>query len=81
MTVKLLTEHNLEFLSLKGGDTGWSNSTLVKMSYCWKSNVMAHFIIVLLSNDKQNLTFMHLHYYYEPKHVLAHKGGAYLQGS
>ena len=42
MTVKLLTEHHLEFLSLKGGCTGSSDSTLVKMSYCWKSHVLAH---------------------------------------
>ena len=39
MTVKLLTEHHLEFLSLKGGCTGSSESTLVKMPHCWKSNV------------------------------------------
>ena len=30
MIVKLLTEHHLEFLSLKGGCKGWSESTLVK---------------------------------------------------
>ena len=30
MTLKLLTEHHLEFLSLKGGCTGLSESTLVK---------------------------------------------------
>ena len=30
MSVKLLTEHNLEFLSLKGSCTGSSESTLVK---------------------------------------------------
>ena len=41
MIVKLLTEHHLEFLSLKGGCTGLSKSTLVKMSNCWKSNAMA----------------------------------------
>ena len=41
MTVKLLTEHHLEFLSLKGGSTGLSESTLVKMPHCWKSHVMA----------------------------------------
>ena len=39
MTVKLLTEHHLEFLSLKGGCTGLSESTLVKMLQCWKSRV------------------------------------------
>ena len=37
MTVKPLTEHNLEFLSLKGGCTGSPESTLVKMPYFWKS--------------------------------------------
>ena len=42
MIVKLLTEHHLEFLSLKGGCTGSSESTLVKMPYCWKSHAQAH---------------------------------------
>ena len=42
MTVKLLTEHHLAFLSLKGGYTAWFESTLVKMTHCWKSNVTAH---------------------------------------
>ena len=36
MIVKLLTEHHLEFLSLKGGCTGLSESTLVKIPNCWK---------------------------------------------
>ena len=31
MIVKLLAEHHLEFLSLKGGCRGSSESTLVKM--------------------------------------------------
>ena len=42
MTVNLLTEHHLKFLSLKGGCRGSSESTLVKMSNCWKSNAVAH---------------------------------------
>ena len=42
MTVKLLAEHHLEFLSLKEGCTGLSESTLVKMPHCWKSHVLAH---------------------------------------
>ena len=42
MVVKLLTEHDLEFLSLKGGCRGSSESTLVKMSNCWKSPALAH---------------------------------------
>ena len=37
MSVELLTEHHLEFLNLKGGCTGSSESTLVKMPHCWKS--------------------------------------------
>ena len=42
MTVKLLPEHHLEFLSFKGGCTGSFESTLVKMPHCWKSHVVAH---------------------------------------
>ena len=41
MSVKLLTEHHLEVLSLKGGCTDSSESTLVKMSNCWKSHATA----------------------------------------
>ena len=44
MIVKLLTEHHLELLSLKGGCRGSSESTLVKMPHCWKSSVMAQVI-------------------------------------
>ena len=42
MSVKLLTEHHCEFLSLKGDCTGSSESTLVKMPHCWKSHATAH---------------------------------------
>ena len=42
MIIKLLTEHHLEFLSLKGGCKGLSESRLVKMQHCWKSHVTAH---------------------------------------
>ena len=45
MIVKLLTERHLEFLSLKGGCRGSSESTLVKMSNCWKSHAAAQLII------------------------------------
>ena len=48
MIVKLLTEHHLMFLSLKGGCRGSSESTLVKMSNCWKSHAAAH---VHMSNE------------------------------
>ena len=47
LSVKLLTEHHLEFLSLKGGCTGSSESTLVKMPHCWKSHVAAHFVLII----------------------------------
>ena len=52
MIVKLLTEHHLEFLSLKGGCTGSSDSTLVKKSNCWKSYAAAH---VVPFNESQPL--------------------------
>ena len=41
MIVKLLTEHHLEFLSLKGGCRRSSESTHVKMPHCWKSHTLA----------------------------------------
>ena len=43
MIVKLLTEHHFEFLSLKGGYTGSSESTHVKMPHCWKSHIELSF--------------------------------------
>ena len=43
MIVKLLTDLHLEFLSLKGDCRGSSESTLVKMSNCWKSYAAAHY--------------------------------------
>ena len=52
MSVKLLTEHHLEFLSLNGGCTGLSESTLVKIPHCLKSHVTAHLLFFL----KQHLT-------------------------
>ena len=47
MSVKLLTENRLEFASLKGGCTGSSESTLVKMPHC----VAAQFMIYWLRAD------------------------------
>ena len=46
MIVKLLTEHHLEVLSLKGGCSGSSESTLVKMPHCWKSHVAAQMYLL-----------------------------------
>ena len=50
MIAKLLTEHHLEFISLKEGRTGSSESSLVKMPHCWKSHVTAHLIYPSDSN-------------------------------
>ena len=50
MAVRLLTEHNLEFLSLKGGSIGLSESTLVEMPHCWKSHVTAQMSQFMRSN-------------------------------
>ena len=47
MIVKLLTEHHLEFLNLKGGCRGSSETTHVKMPYCWKSHALAHIVFFL----------------------------------
>ena len=49
MSAKLLTEHQLEFLSLKGDCTGLSECTLVKMPHCWKSHVAALFYYLILN--------------------------------
>ena len=45
MTVKLLTEHHLEFLSYKGGCTGLSESTFVKMPHCWISQSQLKYLL------------------------------------
>ena len=47
MRVKLLTERRLEFVSLKGGCTGSSESTHFKMPHCWKSYVAGQFMIYI----------------------------------
>ena len=44
MTLRLLTEHHLKFLSLKGGCTGLSESTLVKMPHDIVGNHMSMLI-------------------------------------
>ena len=50
MIVKLLTEHHLEFLSLKEDYRGYSESTLVKMSNCWKSHAVAQLCTFMENN-------------------------------
>ena len=48
----LLSVQHLGFLSLKGGCTGLSEATLVKMSHCWKSHVAAHMTLLKLCYNK-----------------------------
>ena len=48
MIIKLLTEQRLEFLSLKGGCRGSSESTnFVKMSNGWKYHAAAQMFSIL----------------------------------
>ena len=54
MIVKLLAEHRLEFLSLKGGRRGSSMSTLDKMPHCWKSHVTAHISVTSQDTNRFN---------------------------
>ena len=57
MSVKLLTEHHLEFLSLKGECTGSSESTHFKLPHCWKSHTTAHIILMSLSAIRLSVVF------------------------
>ena len=64
MTVKLLTEHHLELLSLNGGCTGSSESINVKMPHCLKSHIAALMFMRYLADnafviDWQNHGGMH----------------------
>ena len=57
LIVKLLTEHHLVFLSLKGVCRGSSESTPVKIPDYWKSHALAHLLYVFckfLSHDAFN---------------------------
>ena len=81
MTVKLQTEHHLEFLSLKGDCTGSSESTLVKMPHWWQLRVEAHksfflhiylFVAVFLRyNQHRPGGFMVLCFFYVQEHLKA----------
>ena len=51
MIVKLLTEHHLEFLSLKGDCRGSSESKHLKMSNRWKSHVLVHLLSLFTFED------------------------------
>ena len=59
LSVKLLTEHHLEFLCFKGSCTGSSESTLVKMPHCWKSHDTAHIFLEIITCDSSIYTMDH----------------------
>ena len=66
MIVKLLTEHHLEFLSLTGGCAGSSESTLVKMSNCWKSHAAAQILLSRQLGAKAKRKELNWSNYYRP---------------
>ena len=78
MSVKLLTEHDLEFLSLKGSCTGSSESTLVKMPHCWKSHTTAQLNMVRVCHNYSSHTNLRhqdkvmSQYIFATKYFLAH---------
>ena len=59
LIVKLLTEHHLEFLSLKGGCRGSSESTLVKMSNCGNLMPRLNYCISLLYETRRMNPLVH----------------------
>ena len=59
MTVQLLTERHLEFLSLKGGCPGLSESIHIKMPHCWKSHVAAQ-LYNTIAGTIQNMKPVHI---------------------
>ena len=64
MTVRLLTEQNFGFLSLKGGCTGSSESTLVKMPQCCESRVAAQLLLMQPESKKEKTKlFVFVHYF------------------
>ena len=66
MSVKLLTEYHLEFLSLKGGCRSSSESAHVKMPHCWESHALTH----MLSHDlayTRKVNICHLRACYDAK--------------
>ena len=79
ITVKLLTEHHLEFLRLKGGCTGSSESKHVKMPLCCKLHATALLIyyvpFVSLFEPSQQL-FSHARTFSWVEPVLSREGSS-----
>ena len=66
MTVKLLSEHHLEFISLKEGDTGSSESIHVKMPHCLKSHIAAHLSrSAILLGQEWSSDYIDLHFIFK----------------
>ena len=73
MSVKLLTEHHLEFLRLKGGFRGSSKPTLVKIPHCWKSHTAAPYYyskidqgelkVTIRTNDDVHVSWKSVHWF------------------
>ena len=69
MTLRPLTEHHLEFQSLKVGCTCSSESTFVKMPHCWKSHVVAQLCLTLIPQS----TVLKVSNYLVPHILLWHR--------
>ena len=65
MSVQLLTEHNLEFLGLKGGCTSLTVSTPVQMPHFWKSHVAALFVFAVPPTPVTVFPFEYLYFNYD----------------
>ena len=63
MTAKLLPEYHLACLSLKRDCIGSSESTLVLVPHCWKSQVAADKYIYMYKYTEQNFKLVILHFY------------------
>ena len=83
MIVKLLTVHYLEFLSLKGGCRGSSESTHVKMPHFWKSHATAQ---IMFSCDDACMFIQHnkslfCRYMFVLKMLFAFTSAAYIESA
>ena len=76
MIVKLMTEHNLEFLSLKEGCRGSSESTLVKMSNV--ENLMPRLNLILHVVENCSLFISGSHQRRMPRFKSASKAPSFL---
>ena len=58
MTIKLLTEYHLGFLSLNESTKARLMSIHVKIPHCWKSHVAAHFCLLTTKFYKSCFTYL-----------------------